>query len=366
MLRNNNLTGVNLAGQNLTGADFPGSKLANANLSQANLTNANFSRFDVYGNLLPVTDLTGADLNHANLSNATFAGFASYDEYGFETIYFGANLTNANLSAADARGARFEYATLTGANFSNLIQSNGHIAGLNLTAGASLVVRDYDGNPSAYPTPIGSLPIVVELHLAMDATGTLQLVFEADAWDSTISFTPGISVARGGTLELLFAPGVDLASQFGRTIDLFDWIGVTPSGAFTISSPYTWNLSKLYTTGEVTLTSATAGDVNLDGAVDVFDVNAVSTYWGTAGPQGDANGDGTVDIFDVNLISSNWSPINAGSVSVPEPASLALLALGLPFLLWRNVAGRRHCGERQSRPRHLSDARLACRSAITF
>ena len=79
---------------------------------------------------------------------------------------------------------------MTGANTSNLIQSNGHIAGLDLTAGALLVVRDYDGNPAVYPTPNGPLPIVVEQHLAMDATGTLRLVFDADAWDSTISFAP--------------------------------------------------------------------------------------------------------------------------------------------------------------------------------
>ena len=59
------------------------------------------------------------------------------------------------------RGANFEYAKLTGAITTNLVQSNGHIAGLNLTAGKSLVVRDYDGNPSASP-PISPLPIVVE------------------------------------------------------------------------------------------------------------------------------------------------------------------------------------------------------------
>ena len=170
------------------------------------------------------------------------------------TITPGANLTNANLSGADARGANFQYATLTGANTSNLIQSDGHIAGLDLTAGASLVVRDYDGNPAATP-PTGPLPIVVDQHLAMDATGTLRLVFDADPWDSTISFAPGIPVTLGGTLELTFAPGVNVATQSGRTIDLFDWTGVTPTGAFTVSSPYTWNLTNLYTTGEVTLTA---------------------------------------------------------------------------------------------------------------
>ena len=48
------------------------------------------------------------------------------------------------------------------------------------------------------------------------------------------------------------------------------------------------------------------GDINLDGTVNIFDINNVSSNWGTAGPQGDANGDGTVNIFDINLISSNW------------------------------------------------------------
>ena len=107
----------------------------------------------------------------------------------------------------------------------------------------------------------------------MDATGTLRLVFDADPWDSTISFAPGIPVALGGTLELTFAPASIVATQIGRTIDLFDWTGVTPTGAFTVSSPYTWNLSNLYTTGEVTLAAVPSlpGDFNNDGTVDAAD-----------------------------------------------------------------------------------------------
>jgi hypothetical protein len=48
---------------------------------------------------------------------------------------------------------------------------------------------------------------------------------------------------------------MNLASQIGRTFKLFDWTGVAPTGAFGISSPYTWNGSNLYTTGEITLTA---------------------------------------------------------------------------------------------------------------
>ena len=44
--------------------------------------------------------------------------------------------------------------------------------------------------------------------------------------------------------------------------------------------------------------------MNLDGTVNIFDINLVSAHWGEAGPAGDANGDGVVNIFDINLISA--------------------------------------------------------------
>jgi uncharacterized protein YjbI with pentapeptide repeats len=292
----NNLAGANLASQNLTYADFTNATLTNANFSQANLsdasfsettltnanftqanlTNANFSGSlscdDVNCYVTPGADLSGANLSGANVTNANFSGYDYCLELSCGHIVPGADLTGANLSGADARGANFQYATLSGANTSNLIQSNGRIAGLDLTAGATLLIRDYDGNPAVAP-PAGPLPIIVEQHLAMDAAGTLRMVFDADPWDSTISFAPGIAVVLSGTLELTFAPGVDVATQSGRTIDLFDWTGVVPTGAFTVSSPYTWNLSNLYTTGEVALTAVPSlpGDFNLDGTVDAAD-----------------------------------------------------------------------------------------------
>lgn len=88
----------------------------------------------------------------------------------------------------------------------------------------------------------------------MSEGGNLQLLFDADAWDSVISFQPGIPVTVGGNLELSFATDVDLTSQIGRTFRIFEWTGVNPAGQFRIASPYTWDSSHLYTTGEVTLT----------------------------------------------------------------------------------------------------------------
>jgi len=306
-LEYNSLAGVNLAGQNLTGAVFYGADLSDANLSHANLTNAFLE-----------ANLTNANLSGSNLTNARFG---SYDG--------NSNLTGANLSEADARGANFYAATLDGANTSDLIQSDGHIAGLDLSAGASLVVHDYNGNPAASP-PTGPLPIVVEQHLAMDATGTLRLVFDADPWDSTISFAAGIPVALGGTLDLTFAPDVNVAAQSGRTIDLFDWTGVTPTGAFTISSPYTWDLSNLYTTGEVTLTAAPSlpGDYNLDGTVDAADYTVWRKGLGTTYTQDD------YDDWQANFGATVGSGAGARgsdhavSPIVPEPATVLLLVFG--------------------------------------
>ncbi len=76
-------------------------------------------------------------------------------------------------------------------------------------------------------------------------------------------------------------------------------------------------------------------DVNMDGYVDIFDVNLISDNWGSVGlpgtVAGDATNDGIVDIFDINLVSASWNepPL---ALPVPEPASIALLlgaALGL-------------------------------------
>jgi uncharacterized protein YjbI with pentapeptide repeats len=231
----NNLVGGNFANQNLADAQFFLAALAGADFGDANLVNTNL-----------VADLRNTNLHGANLANAVFA-FELLPCSIFNCRY--ADLTGADLSAADARGAFGLY--VSDATTTNLIWPDGHIHGISLDAGGFLVVRDYDGSNSL--PPIEPIPITIDQHLAMSPGGTLRMVFEADAWDSTISFVAGIPVTLGGTLELTFADDVNPASQLGRTFDLFDWTGVTPAGAFAVDSPYRWDVSNLYTTGEVTL-----------------------------------------------------------------------------------------------------------------
>jgi uncharacterized protein YjbI with pentapeptide repeats len=252
----NDLTEANFVGQNLSGASLYGATLTDADFTNAVVHGVDFSRNPYYGtgitlaqiystasysahNLRSVglvgSDLSGGNFSAQNLANADFGR---------------STLTGADFTAADARGAALD--APTSAFTANLICPDGHIDGLDLEVGGLLVVRDYDGDTLFEPgrPPI---PITVDQQLAMGSGGALRMVFEADEWDSTISFAPGIPVALGGTLELTFAADVNLGAQVGRTFDLFDWTGVAPVGAFTVSSPYAWDLSNLYTTGEVTL-----------------------------------------------------------------------------------------------------------------
>ena len=151
----------------------------------------------------------------------------------------------------------------------NTILPDGKIAGLDVATGERVLVRDDDGvpntpQPSPLPTilaamfdlqlaPRPPIPVAVKDRLSMADGSVLQLQFDADNWDSLISFEPGIPVDLGGALELTFADDADVATQVGGTLRIFDWTGVSPDGNFKIRSPYVWNVSQLYTSGEVTL-----------------------------------------------------------------------------------------------------------------
>jgi hypothetical protein len=162
-------------------------------------------------------------------------------------------------------------------------------------------------------------------------------------------------VARGGgTLDLAFADGVKLPGQWHRTIHLFDWAGVAATGTFNLRSPYLWDQSALYTTGDVTL-AAFPGDANADGLVNTTDFKALYQHYNKPGGQseGDFNHDGVVTFADFQLLE-NWfgksvtdapvsvsaadaAALDAFASSAPEPPLLLPLAAALLL-----VRPRRH------------------------
>jgi hypothetical protein len=73
-----------------------------------------------------------------------------------------------------------------------------------------------------------------------------------------------------------------------------------------------------------TIVGTRFGDVNLDGRIDLSDLNAVRNHFGGAGgwAAGDSDGSGLVDLPDLNAVRNEFGFVAASSV--PEPASLAL------------------------------------------
>ena len=93
--------------------------------------------------------------------------------------------------------------------------------------------------------------------------------------------------------------------------------------------------------GDYTLRIVTEhpGDATRDGAVDYLDLGIVATLYGQVDAEwdgGDFTHDGVVNYLDVGVVATEygWSR-GGGAGSVPEPATLALLALGAGVLLGR-------------------------------
>lgn len=83
------------------------------------------------------------------------------------------------------------------------------------------------------------------------------------------------------------------------------------------------------------------GDANDDGAVDLQDLNGVRNEFGVSGPPVyDANDDGVSDLGDLNSVRNFFGEdVTQGSPqSVPEPSTLALIAVASVVLLARRMA----------------------------
>ena len=76
-----------------------------------------------------------------------------------------------------------------------------------------------------------------------------------------------------------------------------------------------------------------SGDSDGSNSVDVGDLGNLSTSWNSEGTwvNGDYTGDGFIDVADMGVLATNWNatyPAAAAAAGVPEPGTLALLALG--------------------------------------
>lgn len=121
--------------------------------------------------------------------------------------------------------------------------------------------------------------------------------------------------------------GPGLVSSSAATSPSLDSIGYALAGVLGITS-----FGGEPVTGDSIVARLTyAGDVNLDGQIDITDLGALATNWQTGSAYwylGDFNFDGFVDITDLGLLATNWQQ----GVGNPLGPSLdeALAAVGLP------------------------------------
>lgn len=282
-LQGANLTEARFWFAKLAGADFTGAEIRNADFSNsAELTKeqlyatASYQRHDLRGVALDSLELAGWNfnrqnfaggrLNSANLIGTNFAGADLTDVDLYAATIRDSNFTDANLA-----NVTFSFGALTGSNFTradlrgsiafqengvvtaNMIRANGQIDGLSLGTGDVMLIRDHDGRPNPFGPPAPPVAISIRQRMEIPPGSTLRMIASDDAWGSLISFQAGIPVQLGGTLQLSLEGSVDPAQFVGRSFRLFDWTGVSPAGTFQVSSPYVWDTSRLYTTGEVAL-----------------------------------------------------------------------------------------------------------------
>ena len=87
--------------------------------------------------------------------------------------------------------------------------------------------------------------------------------------------------------------------------------------------------------GNIELFAAVPGDATLDKIINIGDLTILAGNFGATGLatadkwiSGDFTGDGNVNIGDLTLLAGNFGDSYVSATPIPEPASLALLALG--------------------------------------
>jgi hypothetical protein len=88
----------------------------------------------------------------------------------------------------------------------------------------------------------------------------------------------------------------------------------------------------------VTFRGFTGGDATQDGNVSLGDIGIVAGNWNKNSQtwaQGDFTGDGVVGLGDIGILAGNWGWTRPGGAPVPEPGTMALLALGGVALIRR-------------------------------
>ncbi len=268
----------------------------------------------------------GQNLNLQLTQTGSASANTSLVEIKSASVADSANLTiasGANLEVTDG-------ITQTGGsiNGKGTITGNVNASGGSMDPGSSAGLLTIDGNLS--------LASGTTLNIELADTGTAGVDYDQLAVTGNAGLAGTLAVTE--LLGFTALPGDSFTVLTGSTSGSFDTITGTDPGVAGYAGLW---LDVAVNPNDVTLIAdAIDGDANLDGVVDVLDLSLLATNYGGSGTnwlQGNFNGDNVVDVLDLSLLATNYGSSLAPSIAVPEPTSLALLALGGMTLLRRRA-----------------------------
>ena len=223
--------------------------------------------------------------------------------------------------------------TYTGATNVNA----GTLGGTGTIAGPVTVQEFAALAPGSALDPNGSAAALTTASLTMDATSLYEWEISPAAADKVV-VSGDLTLTEGWSLKLIDAGGTptgeyDLFTYTGSFFGSVDAI-IDPTGDWTSAQ-----ISLDTVGGRVYLSLGITGDADGDGDVDAADYIALKTNMGqptgATTAQGDFDGDGDVDWYDLQILQGNYGAGSAGASTIPEPATLGLLAIGAVAVLRR-------------------------------
>ncbi len=224
--------------------------------------------------------------------------------------------------------------------------------GGTLLAGGQIVVASAAGSTGELTVTKDALVQVAGLNASSASGRVAKINLEVGASDGSMIHTSGSS-ALGGTVNVDWLDST--RPKEGDTFQIIDSSdpNATYTGSFdamlcgdiTMGIPSGLDPFGGQANGEdyeLVFQGLTEGDANGDHAVNGGDLALMGGNWmvtsGRVWLDGDFNGDGAVDGGDLALIGGNWMwtlPAPPPGKAVPEPATLALLAMASAALLRR-------------------------------